>query len=228
MAKFSLFNYLNMFKVRGFRLVVEYFFYNHLFDIIHKTDTHSWKQERPEQSGTHEIYMATWQKDIEFAMSALRTIDSRPIKEADLIDLGCGKGKLLLVWSKMYHDHDAIQGLEYDRELAAICRNNFKVMGLKLPNIILGDASNVLIEKKRDRQIYFMYNPFGNDIVSSFFNKNYTDKMTVIYFNPIHSKALENLGLICVYERKSYRKGSSFMILSNDRYIMRDFPQPHK
>jgi hypothetical protein len=216
-----------MFKVRGIRLVVEYFFYNHLFDIFHKTDTHGWKQERPEQSTTHEIYMATWQKDIKLAMSALRTLDNRPVKEADLIDLGCGKGKLLLVWSKMYHNHDAIQGVEYDEELLDICRNNFKMIGLNLPRLVVGDASNVILEIKNDRQIYFMFNPFGADIVLSFFKNNYTEKMTVIYFNPIHYKILEDLGLMCVYERNSYRNGSSFQILSNDGYVLKQFSRVH-
>ena len=40
--QFKLSNYISMFKKRGIRYVLTYFFDNHVFDIIYGTDTHNW------------------------------------------------------------------------------------------------------------------------------------------------------------------------------------------
>ena len=90
-----------MYKARGLRLVIEYFFYNHLFDIINKTDTHSWNKDNLYKSDQG-IYMASWNKDVSRAMKFLEKENLNFVRAADLVDVGSGKGKILLLWRRKY------------------------------------------------------------------------------------------------------------------------------
>jgi ubiquinone/menaquinone biosynthesis C-methylase UbiE len=47
----------------------------------------------------------------------------------NLVDLGCGKGKVILVWKNFLTKNrltNNIIGVEYDNSLLSICKNNIK------------------------------------------------------------------------------------------------------
>ena len=195
---FSIQNYYDMYKARGLRLVVEYFFYNHLFDILNRTDTHSWNKANTINKD-HGIYMASWSRDVKRAMIFLEKKNKDFVNKADLVDIGSGKGKVLLLWRKLYGCKKIIVGIENNRKLSDICINNFSIMNEEFPILIKKNAEEVmltkenLIIKKNHNKIFFLYNPFGSKTLKTFFQKNSFKYSAIIYFNPLHTKELVNI-----------------------------------
>ncbi len=214
--EFSIKNYLDMYKARGIRLVIEYFFYNHLFDIINKTDTHSWSNNNSYDPDLG-VYMASWNKDVLAAMKLLENKNQRFVNSADFIDIGSGKGKVLLFWRKKYGEKKKIIGIEYNKDLIKICKLNFRKLKFKYPQLVSKDARKVALKKENNKKIFYLYNPFNLETLRIFFLKNSFKYSAIIYFNPLHSNELLNLNYECIYTKSSYRNGSSFKV-----YISRD------
>ena len=216
-SDFNIKNYFDMYKARGIRLVLEYFFYNHLFDIFRGTDTHSWNFNNTisTKDDEDEIYMSSWSKDIIIATKLLEKILSKEvILKSTFIDIGSGKGKVLLTWKKLYRENKEIYGIEYDKKLAKITYSNFCILGYKPVKVFIEDISKVIIPKNKNEEfmIFLMYHPTGRKKLEKFFANNSYDKSAIIYFNPILTSFVKELGFNEIYNKKSYRDGSCFKI----------------
>tara|TARA_Y100001968_G_scaffold176948_1_gene162100 strand:- start:2592 stop:3281 length:690 start_codon:yes stop_codon:yes gene_type:complete len=210
-------NYLKIYKSKGLRMVIEYFIYNHLFDIINKTNTHS--MEGLQGLETKELdavaYTPTWIKDIKKATVKLeKIIGKKEISNGTLIDLGSGKGKVLIAWKLLYPKHKKIIGLEYNQNHISISYKNFDKLNLKNIEIINGDASTVMLEgiNADNYRVFFMYNPFGIKTIKKFFANNISQKVGLIYFNPVHHAQIKDLGFEEIYSNNTYRAGGSFSL----------------
>ena len=206
-----------MFKVRGLRLVLEYFFYNQLFDIINKTDTHKLDDNIHTGTGSsNEIYMASWSKDIRKATKILIQLLPDKISNYSLIDLGSGKGKVLLTWRRMLPTATII-GVEYDKNLANISLTNINIMNYSNIDVIVGDAANCSLGA--GKKVVAMYNPFGEEVITSFFERYEADDIFVIYFNPVALDCMKQLEFEVLYSHKTYRGGSSFKIFGRNKIV---------
>lgn len=103
-----------------------------------------------------------------------------------IIDIGCGKGALLWVFSKYPFGH--IAGLEYSKALCEICSENMKKLDLDV-DIINGDAN---FYNDYDRYNYmYLYNPFQSAIMTNFIHNLHESivrssrKVRIIYTNPV-------------------------------------------
>lgn len=216
MVKFSIFDYVNMYRVRGWRLVFEYFFYNHVFDILNDVDTHSWvpNQFKGDSIGDGEFYMATWSRDIIRSTKILINEAAIDASKFNFYDLGCGKGKVLLVWKSFFdamHFKPRLFGVEYNNELIKICRKNLGRKSFDDISLIEIDANELKIGTKNN--IFFLYNPFGIETLSRFLDNNIGLVDFVIYFNPVYADDLVKFGFEVIFECESYRNSSSFKIL---------------
>ncbi len=213
---FDLKNYFEMYKARGFRLVFEYFIHNHLFDILNGTDTHAWETNKlSSKFGDSEIYMVSWTKDIkESTLKVENFLGNQKLHSCNLIDLGSGKGKVLITWRELYPYNEYIYGIEYDKELNRIAKKNFKKLKYKKVNFLCGDISTVKIpdEEPGKTIIYYMFNPCGKKTLKNFFKNNRTKNSFIIYFNPILKRDIKDIGYELVFEKISYRKGSTYSI----------------
>lgn len=80
--------------------------------------------------------------------------------EDAVFDFGCGKGGALLLFQK--NGVHKIAGVEYDKPLYDILRDNFNKLGISAENVINGDAA--LMRSELDEYNYFfMYNPFQGE-----------------------------------------------------------------
>jgi SAM-dependent methyltransferase len=107
-----------------------------------------------------------------------------------LVDVGCGKGRVLNWWlSKRLPNR--IVGLELDPEVAAHTRHRLR----KHPNvtIIAGDAVEHL---PADGTLFFLFNPFHEAVVSRFKEKVLQlprrDRIRIHYNNCVHVDVFEN------------------------------------
>ena len=105
MENITLLDYWKMYKSKGLKLPF-HFFETHLFDILNQTDTHKLinKDEFDQniKNLSHGIlYMSSWTSVIKKSIKKSFKNIGLPLNNVDIIDLGCGKGKVLLVISKM-------------------------------------------------------------------------------------------------------------------------------
>lgn len=91
---------------------------------------------------------------------ALEAIFAGRVSEGDvLVDIGCGAGRVLGLWSHHWPDNKVI-GIELDPLVAAEARRRFR--GKPLVQVIEGDAVDNL---PSDGTFFYLYNPFGAEVL---------------------------------------------------------------
>ena len=215
---FGIADYSNMAKSRGLRLPLSYFFENHLFDIIYKTDTHKWLPiENYDTKITNlahgVLYMASWTSVVVKSTKIALVILKNENNNFDLVDVGSGKGKTLLVWAKLMKlSQNKIYGIEYSEDLLAICKNNIRHMKKSDISLINADASEIdgcLFKKKL---LLYLYNPFDSLILKKFLSRLNDKNIVLIYNNPVHSYVLDEMGYEKVYTKDSWHSSGRFII----------------
>lgn len=106
----------------------------------------------------------------------------RVTKNDVLVDVGCGKGRVINYWlSKKYKNK--IVGLELDGKIAAQTSHHFSRW--KNVTIIPGNAISNL---PKDGTLFYFYNPFSKEIVKQFeetLSVVFKNKpIRIIYYNP--------------------------------------------
>jgi SAM-dependent methyltransferase len=166
----------------------------HPFDQEHGTDTSGFVPvadlDRREQQ-------ATWAQSQPFASSqpsiiraALRTLGA--LDSFTFIDLGCGKGRALVVASEFpYHE---VVGVELSASLAKIARQNADLIKTRFPGrapirVVAGDAGQFSLPG--GNIVLFLYNPFDESVVAKVaraLEAALTDvrrTVYVVYYNPV-------------------------------------------
>lgn len=100
-----------------------------------------------------------------------------------LVDVGCGTGRVLNYWlSQKYRNR--IFGLEMLEKVADATRSRLKAYDNV--TIVTGNAIDHL---PPEGTLYFLFNPFDEDILSSFQEqllKIATQPVRIIYYAPVH------------------------------------------
>lgn len=218
--KFGLNDYVMMFKKRGIRLPLTYYFQNHLFDIINNTDTHVWlpKIEYNEKLKNFDhgvLYMSSWTNIIkETTDFCLNLVKDHKLK-INLIDIGCGKGKVLCVWSKIYKNQFPLIGIEYSKNLSNICLNNLKIINAQNYQVFNCDACDINYNFNSNINIFYLYNPFNRNILKKILRKIVLNKCIVIYNNPVLREEFLNSGFIILKEKKGWHSNAEYSIFSH-------------
>jgi predicted RNA methylase len=138
---------------------------NHLsdrwFDLVNGTDTHKrvfqdeLDVDSPNQ-GEAAPYFPTRGRAFVKALSALHVP-----KDGTLVDLGSGKGKILLLAAQ--HGYRRVRGIEFSQELVQIADENVARMRGKLGDAEVRSicADVTTYEFTPDENIFFMFAPFG-------------------------------------------------------------------
>ena len=218
--EFGFNDYFKMWKKRGIRLPFSYFFQSHLFDILHHTDTHIWVPKEkyidaPKNFDNGVLYMSSWTSTIKLATKKAIDLFSLNPKNIALIDIGCGKGKVLCVWNKMLPNAKKIIGIDYSSHLIEICKRNLSQISAFNVEVICGDATNIELEFDSEVFLFYLYNPFDSKILDKFLNKILNKKAVIIYNNPIHKITLLNKGFNVSFDKDSWHPNANFTIFSN-------------
>lgn len=114
------------------------------------------------------------------------------------VDLGCGKGRALVVASEF--SFSRVIGIELSPDLADIARRNAAVIAARDPRrgpieVQVGDAT--AMQAPAERVVYFMYNPFGSSLTEKLveaFERQLANRLQhafVIYYNPVHGEVFD-------------------------------------
>lgn len=103
-------------------------------------------------------YQASEEREVQDALTFL----GADIRNFTFLDLGCGKGRTLLIAAKL--ECRQVIGVEFSQELAAIARKNLSIMGIANGSIVEADAADYRFPDCDDLVIYF-YNPFLDKVM---------------------------------------------------------------
>lgn len=125
----------------------------------------------------------------------LRLIQSYVGPEDVFVDLGCGKGRVIIFLAKRCRAK-RILGVEIVPELAQIAEKNIGKSRLLSPvQIIEGDASQIDLS---DGTVFYLFNPFGQETLRRVLDNIHGSlterprKVRVLYYNPQFSHLLDN------------------------------------
>jgi len=168
-----------------------------MFDSMHGTDTGEpeplWKFTITSPNARFgERYEATKEQELEDAVHFLGV----NLKSFTFIDLGCGKGRTLLLASGW--GFEQIIGVEFAAELAEIARTNLAKMQITNASIIHGDAAEFPF--LNTNMIIYLYNPFGPEVmrmVVANLRKSLAKRLYVIYRVPKCAEVFDSCGFLC-------------------------------
>lgn len=107
-----------------------------------------------------------------------------------LVDVGCGKGRVLNHWLEMGLEN-RIVGLELDQRFAAFAAE--RLAGFANVEVVCGDALELLPE---DGTIFFLFNPFNRHLLARFAERiaarpDRREQVLVIYYYAMHADVFE-------------------------------------
>jgi SAM-dependent methyltransferase len=144
-----------------------------------------------------------------------------PPKDCTFVDVGCGKGKVLLMAMDLGFRH--VTGIEFSPELCRIARKNVEVIrhrtNLKCEiEIIEGDAADYVV-RSQDR-VFFFFDPFDDFIMSLFIDhvvaslNSHPRRIWLILSYPSRSSPIEKSALFQKIYSKHVR-GTPFAVYAN-------------
>jgi len=189
-------DYHQILKYRGLKLAFYYFFEVHLFDIIFKTNTAKifWISENPIP------YMASWTsvtnkifKKIRILILLKNGTSYNEISGQNLynfIDIGSGKGKVIIIAQKKLPFIHKFYGLEKNEDLINTANKNLQITKTD-SNILKHDESRFYLRDLSDHMfIVYLYNPFDSTTLINFLENNYLRIILLIYVNPVHKNII--------------------------------------
>jgi SAM-dependent methyltransferase len=170
----------------------------HPFDRVHGTDTSG--RVAVEDLGVNEAarvhascYGRSQPSILRRALAALPPVDL-----CTFLDLGCGKGRALLVASEL--PFREILGVELSTSLAAIARRNAAIIAQRYPRrtavrIVVADASTFPMPS--GDLVLFMYHPFGAELVAKIVEGVEAALAAerrciyIVYYNPVAGRCFD-------------------------------------
>ena len=111
------------------------------------------------------------------------------------IDLGCGKGRPLLVASGFHFKQ--IVGVEFARELVEIARRNLDILGISNASVLHADVTDFSFPD--GKLVIYMFNPFTEDVMLRIVEQlrhSLATTIYIIYTNPKCSDILDSSGFL--------------------------------
>ena len=132
------------------------------FDLRHGTDTGGleplWKFHiRSPNKSLGFCYQPTEEQELVDAVNFLH----EDLQAFTFVDLGCGKGRALLVASNL--GFEQLIGVEFARELAGIAKANLEKMRIANASVIQSDAADFHFPDIDT--VVFLNNPFGREVM---------------------------------------------------------------
>jgi len=216
-------------KLRGVKATICLIFsqlVDYFFDIRYGTDTISW-WAHPEDltiasNNKKRGKMYSYQATRSLSLAKLFRRIAIP-NGSVLVDLGCGKGRVLLIASRF--GFKEVRGVEYAHELCETARKNCSIYKAKTGvgtefQIIESDVIDYTINS--DENIFFMFNPFDAEVLSKVLDNiirslsMHTRSIWIIYRNPVFAKVIETHGSFTNL-REFWVWGDYFKVYSNIR-----------
>lgn len=186
----------------GPRLAFSFFREVHSYDVRHGTRTAELVAVEdfdvpPETRQGSVVYMASWTSTIRWTYRALRTHFGSRFPDLTVVDIGCGKGKFLLVWvDELRRDglSQRVVGVDYSPSFITATRRNLDRRNHETVELRLDDASTMRGEDLGDDLILYLYNPFSAEILTDLLVHLAGRVRAIAYCNPVHDHVIRGAG----------------------------------
>ena len=202
----KLFYAITMLRKRGVGFLWTYFKESIWFDLRYGTRTFARvpKDEQLIAGNATEadeglLYVASFTSVTRKTVSNARDIlGEKRFSQAQFFDLGCGKGKALLVFAKLFGKgqmHQAV-GIEYDPDLAALAQRNILKCGFAKDRVrvVTDSAVNLRSYADADNLVVYLYNSFQGETLKSVLDVLREVPHVLIYVDPAEKHRLADYG----------------------------------
>jgi SAM-dependent methyltransferase len=140
-------------------------------------------------------------------------------KNFAFIDVGCGKGKVNMIWQQELDKRSLVQrniGVDYYEPLVTIARNNWKIMFPNRPSDFrVGDAVTHDFRRYGDKLIVYLFNPFSTMVLLQFL-RNLKGWPTVLIYNvPACDTIIRGTDFNIINERQGQNQNQTTYIYKN-------------
>lgn len=140
---------------------------------------------------------------------------------ADFVDVGAGAGKAMLLWALLAERRGGVrvQGIEFEKTLARLARENFLAKRFASLTLELFEedffSPDALCSERNQKTIYWLYNPFNRMATNQFCEKIAANEhgSLVAYVNPVWETELESAGFEVVARFDSFHPSGRLTIL---------------
>ena len=164
-------------------------------------------------------YMASWTNEVRKSFDYARTLLGNKFHQYTFIDVGCGKGKVNIIWQQLLDQHGITQrnvGIDYYQPLINIAKNNWKIVFPKTKSeFICGDAATHEFRRYGERLLIYMFNPFSTPVMIPFL-RNLKNHPTVIIYNvPTCEQILTTNKFKMIHSRTGVNQNETTRIYQN-------------
>jgi SAM-dependent methyltransferase len=164
-------------------------------------------------------YMASWTTEVEKSYEFAKVILGNKFHQNTFIDVGCGKGKVNIIWQKLLERDGITQrnmGLDYYQPLITIARNNWKMVFPETKSeFILGDAATHEFRRYGERLLIYMFNPFSVQVMIPFIRNLKHQPTTIIYNVPACEQILTTNKFKMIHSRSGMNQNQTTKIYQN-------------
>ncbi len=204
--------YSALLNSRGLRYTLKHFLNSHLFDIVHGTDTHMIVPKddyltRPSNFSHGTYYQSSWTSEIARNFKACLELLGDRFADYRFIDIGCGKGKVVLFWKLLGQRkglRQSVLGIDYYKPLIDIARLNQAIMFRENGAFVYGDVLEFDFRNYGDKLIVNLFNPFGVDILNDLLKSLQGVDHIIVYNYPVYKDLLLHRGYRIVYSHVGY------------------------
>jgi SAM-dependent methyltransferase len=202
---------LEIIKKRGLRFFWDYFSQSIWFDISYRTSTFTRVTKSQQSIDGNDVerengilYVASFTSVTEQTLKiAQEILGIKRMRKAQFFDLGCGKGKALLVYALNFnmHDYPAV-GIEYDPILADQARSNVRKVSFATGRVeIINDsATNLHKYLTSNIAVIYLYNPFVEETFIATLSTLQGLPHVLIYVDPVERERLADFGYVIITE----------------------------
>lgn len=119
------------------------------------------------------------------------------VKKSAFLDVGCGKGMVMKCAKES--GYGKVSGLDLDKHLLDIARNNMEKLKLDVDCIYANAAE---FKKYADFDVFYFYNPFGESILKQVIEKIKESQtirnrdIYILYYHPVYNEILLDAGFV--------------------------------
>ena len=218
---------LKVLRERGVGFFWTYFRESVWFDLYHgiNTSTRVPKEEQTIVSSNKEadnglLYVASFTSVTRDTVSHARNIlGDKKFAVSQFIDLGCGKGKALLVFKKIFGliNKPSAIGIEYDPELTKLAKRNIDKCNFARASVdvFTDSAANLMSYTEADTLIIYLYNSFQGDTLKEVLNVLSNTPHVLIYVDPVEENMLPNYGYEIIHKNEGSYNADTWLVATS-------------
>ena len=218
------YDYWALYGRGGLRLALAFFRECHAFDLARGTDTHTELPDTkyafaPENFARGSWYLGSWTSELLNSFAVVTEYLGADFHNYAFVDVGCGKGKALLVWKENLNKlkiPSTVVGIEYYEPLAVIAQRNCKKLFERPASIFVCDATQFDFWQLGDKLIIYMFHPFDDVIMCKFLENLRGLKTIIIYNNPVHKGVVLDFGYSVIYQKTGWHLMQSTTIFASE------------